>query len=228
MKNLLYKEWKLSMTPQSWIFLIMVGMVFIPDYPIIIPGVFALSAIPQMIAFSKEANDILFTATLPIKRNEVPKSKILFVISYELLFLLLIIICLIPAGYLYSHFSTATDVEGNFLYGNNAGMDANIAVVGIYLLTFAVNNFIFFPWYYKHPDKFTVPFFVSFIIASLFGCAIYFALGFMPFTKDIFDALTIDNWYYQLIFTVCSGLIFVGLSFLTIRLSVKHFAKVDI
>ncbi|MFA7111725.1 MAG: hypothetical protein WC174_05105, partial [Bacilli bacterium] len=156
------------------------------------------------------------------------KSKITFILSYELLFLLLVIICLVPSGILYATKSLNVDPEGNPIYGNSAGMDANIALVGIYLLIYAIHNIIFFPWFYKHPDKFTVPFFTAFIVASVLGCLIYFTLGFIPATATIFDALTSTNWYYQLIFTAGCTLIFVLLTILTYKLSIKHFSKVDI
>ena len=53
MKNLLYKEWKLCMNPQAYIFMFFGFFALIPDYPLFIIPVFFLSSIPTIVAFAK-------------------------------------------------------------------------------------------------------------------------------------------------------------------------------
>lgn len=227
MKNLLYKEWKLCMNPQAYIFMFFGFFALIPDYPLFIIPVFFLSSIPTIVAFAKEANDIFYTATLPIKRNDVPKSKIIFFASIELAFILISGV-FIFISYLLMKYQIIPNGDGTFYTKNSTGMNPNITVFGIYLITFGLFNLIFCPLWYRKPEKFALAYFTALFISMIGACI----LGTLPliFTDvdKYFNLLTNDNWYFQLIFLVISIGIFILLNYLAIILSRKKFKKLDI
>lgn len=216
------------MVPQSWIFMFFGLIVLVPNYPLVVSLIFLLSAIPPIIAFGKEANDLFYTSCLPIRKKDVVKSKIGFIVSYQLVYLLITAIALIASFFIYSQDIIGADGNVALPKGNSTGMDANIAIIGVFLLTFGIFNILFFPWYYSHPDKFTLPFFVSMLIASLLAVVLGCALPFFPVVGELFDAVTSSNWQIQLAFTLGSAVIFAVLTYFTYKLSVKNFIKIDI
>lgn len=227
MKNLLYKEWRLCMTPQTWIFLFFGSFAIVPQYPLSVLPIFLLSSVSSIISFSKEANDIFYTATLPIKRNDIVKAKVLFFMSVEIVYILItsIFICL---SYFLMKNGVFKNDDGTTYVTNLTSMNPNIAIIGVYFIAFAVYNLIFCPWWYKNPDKFTVPFFVAVIVAMIISSLFGTALVYVPNIDKYFNKVTSENWYIQLLFTLVSFIIFALLNWLTIKLSQKRFSVVDI
>lgn len=231
MMNLLYKEWKLCTNTQIYIMMFLGFLVVIPNYPIFVVPIFLMSVIPQLFAIGRATNDIFYTVTLPIKRKDVVKSKILFLSSLEIIFIFVTLIALIFSIYM-SNNRIAVDegINGvtSLLPGNSTGMDANIAIIGIYFLTFGIFNLFMFPLYYKNPNRLLIPFLLGSFISIVFAGGLSSLLAFIPFLAEYFDALTIDNWYIQLGFTALCILIFLLLNFISLKISQKHFEKIDI
>lgn len=140
MRNLLFKEFKLTSLPLTYFFLLFSLMTFIPGYPISIGAFFLALGIFQSFENARLQNDILFTMLLPVSRREAVLGKYCYVMIIEALFFFL---CL-----------TMTVVRMTLLrfspiYVNNAMMNANLAYLGYILIIFSLFNRIFVGGFFK-------------------------------------------------------------------------------
>ena len=83
MRNIMLKEIKLSASPLAFLFIAFGLMFFIPGYPILCGAFFVTLGLFQSFQTAREANDIVFSALLPIAKNDVVKGKYLFVCFIE-------------------------------------------------------------------------------------------------------------------------------------------------
>ena len=74
MKNLLYKELRLSLHPTMYLFLAMPAMLLIPSYPYYVAFMYTCLAVYFTFLFAREQNDIFYTAMLPIRKTDVVKA----------------------------------------------------------------------------------------------------------------------------------------------------------
>lgn len=227
MKNLLYKEFRLSMQPLVLIFFLGAFMLLIPNYMYLVPCFFTGNSIFNSIQINSANNDILYTALLPVSKRESVKAKYLFVVIIQLIMILLFI----PMMFL-NH-----KIVG---MPNKGGIDACPAMLGGAFLTYAVFNLTFLPIYYKRGFKadraFLFSTFAVFGFIFLFECFFITAAALsekVPFFKLI--ERTIDIWpqnsgalLAQLCFAaVCAGL-YAFITWLGIRRCCRIFEKVDI
>lgn len=77
MRNILRKEMKLSASVLSYLFILFGLMFFIPGYPILCSAFFVTLGVFQSFQSAREANDIVFSALLPIAKKDVVKGKYL-------------------------------------------------------------------------------------------------------------------------------------------------------
>jgi len=84
MSNILRKELRLSASALSYFFIAFGFMFFIPGYPILCGVFFVTLGIFQSFQNAREANDIVFSALLPIAKKDVVKGKFLFSCFIEL------------------------------------------------------------------------------------------------------------------------------------------------
>ena len=89
MRNILLKELKLSASILSFLFILFGSMFFLPGYPILCAVFFVTLGIFQSYQNCREANDIVFSALLPIAKHDVVKGKYLFTCAIELCGILL-------------------------------------------------------------------------------------------------------------------------------------------
>ena len=91
MRNILRKELKLSASPLSYFFILFGLMFFLPGYPVLCGAFFVTLGIFQGFQYAREANDIVFSALLPICKKDVVKGKYLFVCFIEACSLILML-----------------------------------------------------------------------------------------------------------------------------------------
>ncbi|MBQ7637752.1 MAG: ABC-2 transporter permease, partial [Clostridia bacterium] len=85
MKKLLRKECLLTAPAVTYFFLIFSFMAVIPGYPIAVGAFFLCLGLFYSYQSAREANDILYTAMLPIKKTDVVRAKFVFAVFYELI-----------------------------------------------------------------------------------------------------------------------------------------------
>ena len=85
MNKLLKKELRLTAAPITYFFLAFALMTLIPGYPILVGGFFITLGIFYTFQMARESNDILYTALLPCKKQDVVRAKYTFCVLIELL-----------------------------------------------------------------------------------------------------------------------------------------------
>ena len=83
MLSILQKEMKLSASILSYLFILFGLMFMLPGYPVLCGAFFVSLGIFQSFQTAREANDIVFSALLPIAKRDVVKGKYLFVCLIE-------------------------------------------------------------------------------------------------------------------------------------------------
>ena len=217
MKNLLIKEFKLTACPLTFVFICFTIMTMIPKYPILVGAFFICLGILYTFQFAREDNDIVYTALLPVAKKDVVKAKFTFVLIIELIsFTLTASITLIRMIFLSK--STA--------YIDNPLMNANLIYLGYYLIIFSLFNLVFFIKFFKTAYYFGKPFLYFSITAFLFICAVEI-LHNLP-GLDILNITSFDHLWLQLSIFLFSSIIFILVSFYSLKKSIYYFERIDL
>lgn len=170
MRKLLRKEIKLSALLLSFLFIAFGFMTFFPGYPILVGGFFVCLGLFQSFQASRENNDILYSALLPVAKSDVVRSKYIFCVFIELCaFLISAAVTLLRM----------TAFADSAVYRGNALMNANPAFLGFLLLIYGAFNAIFVCGFFRTAYKFSKPF-VSFIVTAFIIVGIGEALHHIP------------------------------------------------
>lgn len=217
MNKILRKEMKLSASVLSYLFIAFGFMFFIPGYPILCGVFFVTLGIFQSFQYAREANDIIFSALLPIAKKDVVKGKFLFACFIELCSFTLMAAIVILRMTMFSE---------SYVYRNNALMNANPFALGMVLLIFGLFNFIFIGGFFKTAYKFGKPF-VAYIIVAFLAIGIGEALHHFP-GLEMLNAFGFEHIILQLELFGIGALCYVLLTLLSYRQSCKHFEIIDL
>lgn len=167
MRSLLKKEFLLSLHPTQVIFPLFALFVFIPNYPYEVMFFFSGLAVFFVCLQSRENGDLAFSCTLPAEKGKIALARILFCLIFEgitlcsaALFTAVKELCFTPEAQL-----------------NMAGCDANFAFLGYGIALLGLFNAVFFPLYFKNPQRVGVPF-VAAGIAQFAAIALLIVLRF--------------------------------------------------
>ena len=153
MRNILRKELTLSASALTYLFILFGFLFLVPGYPILCSAFFVTLGIFYSFQAAREANDIVFSALLPVAKRDVVKGKYAFV-------------CLIE-GCAFLLMAAATMVRmagfGEAVYRTNALMNANLFALGGALTIFGLFNLVFLAGFFKTAYRYGRPF-VAFII----------------------------------------------------------------
>lgn len=215
MRKLLKKEFILSMHPITPLMLILSVMVLIPNYPYTVMFFYMTLSIFFTCMTGRENHDVVYTMTLPVAKNNIVKARIYFVVILEILQILLIV----PFSILRQQINPM---------GNEAGMDANIALLAEGFLLFGIFNLIFFYSYYKNVDKVGISFVKATIVFFLLVIIDVICTHAVPFIRDYLDTPDPEYLSYKLI-TLGVGILFYFLITIWVcHISVKNFEKQDL
>ena len=117
MTKLLNKEFRLAASPLSWIFLAAAFMTLLPGYPILMGAFFVCFGVFHSFQNAREANDVLYTVLLPVRKADFVRSKYVFTCFIQLL------------GFVIMAVLTAlrmTVMAGGKAYASNALMNSSI------------------------------------------------------------------------------------------------------
>ena len=134
MRNIMLKELKLSSSLLAFLFIAFGVMFMLPGYPVLCGAFFVTLGLFQSFQTAREANDIVFSALLPIAKKDVVKGRMLFVCFIELCGLLLMLISVVVR---------MTVLSDAVPYRANALMNANFFALGGALVIFGLFNLIF-------------------------------------------------------------------------------------
>lgn len=215
MKNLLMKEFRLSMHPSTPLMLLLSAMVFIPNYPFVVIFFYTTMSVFFTCLSGRENRDIAYSLALPVAKRDIVRARIWFAVICELA-QLLIMLALIPLA---QKLNPA---------GNQAGMDANLALVGLGLAVYGVFNLVFFTLYYKDVRKVGVPFVVSGIAMLLLTALDIMSTYAIPFVRDVLDTPDFSQLGAKLAAVVVGAAVFVVLTLVSCRIGEKRFIAQDL
>lgn len=215
MKNLLIKEMKLAASPLSFIFIAFAAMAIIPNYPILVGAFFVCFGIFHSFQSSREANDILYTILLPIKKTDAVKAKYAFTVMIQMVSLVFF------GGFSILRMTVLKDAVA---YQKNALMNANPVYLAFVLLVFVVFNTVFLGGFFKTAYKFGMPF-IGFGIVAFVVITIAEVLHHIPGLEwmSAADISDIKSW----IILAVAVVIYVCVTLLSCKISMKNFSEVD-
>ena len=217
MRKLLKKEMKLAASPLSYIFIAFGLMAFLPGYPILVGSFFVCLGLFQSFQCMREANDITYTALLPVAKGDIVRAKYVFCIMIELCYFILTSIPVLVRMTVLSEVS---------VYRHNALMNANLVYLGFVLLILGLFNLIFIGGFFKTAYKFAKPF-VTFIIVAFFVVGIGETLFHIP-TLSALNAFGFTHIGRQISVFIAGVIAFTLLTATSKRQAIKNFEKIDL
>lgn len=175
MINLLRKEFALAMHPTSLIFLSFSAMLLIPNYPYYVTFFYTGLAIFFTCLSGRENHDVAYSLSLPVRKSDVVKARLSFVVSIELAQA----VAAVPFAWLRGLMP---------LPGNAVGIDANPAFFGLALAMMGLFNLVFFGIYYKDVGKVGKAFVTASAVEGVYIVAAEAAVHLVPFFRDRLDA----------------------------------------
>ena len=217
MLNVMRKEMKLSAPLLPYLFILFGLMFFLPGYPILCGAFFVTLGIFQGFQYAREANDVVFSALLPIRKKDVVKGKYLFVSFIEACSLLLMLV---------SALVRMTVLSDAVPYRTNALMNANLFAVGGALLIFGLFNAVFLGGFFKTAYKMGKPF-VVFVILGFLTIGVLESLHHVPGLEAV-NSFGFDAFGLQLLLLLAGLAAFLILTLLSYRSACRNFEKLDL
>jgi len=216
MRNILFKECKLSASILSFLFILFGLMFLLPGYPILCSEFFVTLGIFQSFQAARESNDIVYSALLPIAKKDVVKGKYLFVCMIEAASLVLMFAAILVrmTGF------------GDAVYRQNALMNANLFALGATLMLFGLFNWIFVAGFFKTAYKFARPF-VTYIIVVFVMIGVFEALHHIPSLKSL-NAFGTEHLGLQLAMLCAGGVLFALMTGIAYHTACKRFETIDL
>ena len=217
MNALLNKELRLSALLLTYLFIGFAAMTLVPGYPILCGAFFVCLGIFQSFQSAREANDIVYSALLPVAKRDVVRGKYLFAGFIELCsFVLMAVLTLVRM----------TVLKEAAAYRANALMNANPFFLGMALLLFGLFNMIFVGGFFRTGYKLGKPF-VVFIIVNFVVIGLAEALHHVP-GLEVLNAFGFDHIALQLALLLGGVLLFAALTFLSYRKACADFEMIDL
>ena len=213
--KLLKKEFKLCLHPTGPLFLMLCTMILIPNYPYAVSFFYVTLGVFFICLTGRENHDAAFTAALPVTRKQIVQGRILMVCCLEMLDLLAVGLMLW--------------VKSLIGYTpNQAGMDANIALLGEGFIVFGLFNLLFFPNWYRNINKVGVPFMLASVAVFVYIVLAIVSTYAIPFVRDCLDTQDPAFLKEKLLFIAAALLLFLCAMWLSMKASVKRFERVDL
>ena len=217
MSALLRKEIRLASMLLTWLFIGFGAMTLIPGYPILCGVFFITLGIYKSFQSAREANDILYSALLPVAKRDVVKGKYQFVMMVELCgFALMAILTVLRM----------TVLKDAAVYRQNALMNANLFYLGDALFIFGLFNVIFVGGFFRTAYQIGKPF-VIYIIAAFLMIGIFEALHHFPGLSAI-NAFGFDHIVLQMTLLLCGVLLYAVMTYLSYQKACEVFEKIDL
>lgn len=215
MKNLLYKEFRLVISPVFFLTVLFGALLLIPQWPYFLAMLYLyFFVVPNVFTNAKAINDTGFTMMLPIRKRDVVKARVISLVTLELAQ----VVSAIPFAFL----SMSLYPNGNML------IDANLAYIGCVFMIYGIFNAIFLPMFYKTAYKIGWPVAFAITASVLFASAVEVLVATVPAAHDALDGVSGDALIRQLPVLGIGILLFALLTALAYRKSATNFQKVDL
>lgn len=208
---------KLSASPLSYIFILFGLMFFLPGYPVLCGVFFTGLGLFQGFQYAREANDIEFSALLPVSKKDIVKGKFMFVCFIEACSLALMLITALIR---------MTVLADSPVYRSNAMMNANLFAFGCALFIFGLFNVIFLGGFFKTAYNLGRPF-ITFIIVAFLAIAVFEALHHIPGLEAV-NAFGFEHIGLQLVLMLAGLAAFAVMTLLAYKKACANFEKIDL
>ncbi len=217
MNAMLKKEMRLSALILTWLFIGFGAMAMIPGYPILCGVFFITLGIYQSFLSAREANDIVYSALLPVAKRDVVKGKYQFVMLIELCgFALMAMVTVL-------RMTVLADAE---VYRQNALMNANPFFLGVAMLIFGLFNVIFLGGYFRTAWQLGKPF-ILYIIAAFLAISAAEALHHVP-GMEALNAFGFEQIALQVSLLLGGAVLYLLMTWLSYRRACANFEKIDL
>lgn len=220
MKHLLYKEFKLAVPPLAYLLIILMAMSALsPAFPSFVPLIYMAATYTFLfIGMNKTTttNDLYYTCTLPIRREEVVKARVITVA----------VIQLVEIALVFGFMSIATFVFGGDSMQVSLNMRQPIVLLAAYLISFSVYDLIYLPWFYKTGKTIIANMLVGVIVTTVVAAGLTIAPFFLAKEASSIG-LKNSNYILQFGLLLAALAIYICVKFLVIKLSTKKLIKLD-
>ena len=217
MGKILLKEMKLSASILSYVFIVFGLMFLLPGYPVLCGAFFTTLGIYQSFQNTRETNDILLSALLPISKEDVVRGKYLFVCLIELCSALLMTLIAVLR---------MTVFADSPVYRENALMNANGFALGTAFVLFGLFNAIFVGGFFRTVYRIGKPF-IIYIVVNFVVIAVAEALHHFPGLSAL-NAFGTDAFGLQMGLLILGMSIYVVLTYISFRKSCSRLERIDL
>ena len=217
MKNIIRKELTLSTHALQHFFLLFTLLALIPNYLTLMSAFFVCFGIFHSYQLSRESDDMLYSALLPIRKKDVVKAKYLMA-------------CLTQcAAFVLSVGTVAIRIKAignNPIYFFSPLVTANLYYLAMFLLICGLFNRVFIPGFFRTTVKIGRPF-IYFVIASVIVIGLAEAAHHLPGLKWL-NGIAGSDLLRQFPVLLCSIALYALLTLWGEKISVRRFDKLDI
>ena len=215
MKALQWKEWRLSMSPVPLLFLLLSGLILIPNYPYYVTFFYNGLGLFMLMQSLRENRDTAYLMLLPVTKAKMVRARFRTVVQLELLQVL----ACVPFMAL----------RASYGHLNNAvGIEANTAFLGLWLVQMGLFNLVFFPMHYKYAYDLGEPFLLSSIALALGVLVLETLQHILPYLNDVCDSYAAADQLRQIPVLLGGLLVFSLLTARSFTLSVRRFEAADL
>lgn len=223
MKTLFKKEILLCTNAQIIIYALLALTILIPSYPPAVGVLYALGGLMSLFPRTLANKDIEYTALLPVKKTDVVKGKMLFLIAYGIATMIIAVIgSLIRVLMLEPSVMKGLD-EGEIAYYQS--VSPTVSLLGFGFLAFGIMNLVMISVYYRNPyKKLTAPSLLSLLAASIVLTIGQIVIAFVPALRS-YEGMGL---FGQVLIAAIGFLLFLFSSFLGYKIGAKEFEKIDL
>lgn len=215
MKELMYKEFKLSMHPIAYIFLSLSALLCIPNYPYYVTFFYTCLGIFFVFQGSRENRDVYYMMALPIRKRDIVKARFYLVVCIEIAQ----VIACIPFAF----------IRDKFIPMNNqVGIEANVAFIGLAFVMMGLFNLIFLTQYYKSGYKIGMPFAISSMVICIYVIVVETMDHVVPYMKNVCESVTAESMIKQIPILISGIIIYVAITVLAYKESANSFENLDL
>lgn len=217
MYNLVIKDLKLGVNFWFFVLPFLTGaLMLIPGwlYFLVIMYFFWLT-VPNMFGGFKAQNDLMFTAVMPVTKQDIVKARVSVIVILELMHIVIAMIFGKITLLLYPNLTY-------YFFAPHLGF------WGLCFVMVAIFNIIFIPMYYKTAYKYGAASTASILAATLFaGVAQWLAIQ-NSFLSDTFNGSGANHIGLQISILAAGIVIFFAFTMIAYQIAVRRFAKVEI
>lgn len=231
MKNLFYKEIKLSLHPLCYLLIAVFSLEALSPG---IPGgiTFLYTVVIYTFLFigvnkAASTNDLFYTLNLPIRKKDVIKARLISVGFLQIIMFIFTFALLLINELIFMPDIMATDPSQLNGTIESIGATQGIAFLGLGLITYAFADTVFFSIFYRTGKSIVAATLISPFVAL--GCALVF--GILPAKLIGLDVLTVGspnaNYLIQIAFLLVGAALYIGSRFLITNKCAKYLERLD-